>query len=187
MIAEEPQKAALRALHGNELKVWLSLLDRAVTLENHLFKATERYRDLAKRCSPDPARPVSTKTLQRTIRKLRAKGWITQPAHPLASRQTPTVFILTVPEEHYARSGPDRPPAIESLSAENRELFLMMKKGVRAGELAEIEEEARSWLMQRGKYNATTYRDKIDQLIVRKTFGLHRAEECAPAFAHLYD
>ncbi len=35
---------------------------------------------------------------------------------------------------------------------------------------AEIEEEARSWLTQRGKYNATTHRNKIDQLIMQKTF-----------------
>ncbi len=185
MIAEEPHKAALRALYGNELKVWLSLQDQAVSLGDHSWKATERYSNLAKRCSPNPAQPLSTKTVQRAIQGLRRKGWVTQPAHP--SRHTPTVFILTVPEEHYTLSGPERPPAIESLSAENRELFLMMKKGMSAGELAEIEEEARSWLVQRGKYTATTHRDKSDQLIVRKTFGLHRAEECAPVFAYLLE
>ncbi len=185
MIAEEPNKAALRALHGHELEVWLRLQDTALSLGNHTWKAEERYGALAKRCSPDPARPLSTKTIQRAIHGLHRKGWLTQPAHP--SRHTPTVFILRVPEEHYAPSGPERPPAIESLSAENRELFLMMKKGIRAAELAEIEEEARFWLVQRGKYNATTHRDKIDQLIVRKTFGLHRAEECAPVFAYLFE
>ena len=185
MIAEEPHKAALSALHGHELEVWLKLQETAVTLGNHSWKAEERYGDLAKRCSPDAARPLSTKTIQRAIQGLRRKGWLTQP--PPASRHTPTIFILTVPEEHYALSGPDRPPAIESLSAENRELFLMMKKGISAADLAEIEEEARAWLVQRGKYNAANHRDKIDQLIVQKTFGLHRAEECAPAFASLYE
>ncbi len=174
MIAEEPHKAALSALHGHELEVWLKLQETAVNLGDHSWKAEQRYRDLAERCSPDPVRPLSTKTIQRAIQGLRRKGWLTQPAH--ASRHTPTVFILTIPEEHYALSGPERPPAIESLSAENRELFLLMKKGMSAAELAEIEEEARAWLIQRGKYNATTHRDKSDQLIVRQTFGLHRAE-----------
>ncbi len=185
MIAEEPHKAALSALHGHELEVWLKLQETAVSLGNHSWKAEERYGDLAKRCSPNPVQPLSAKTIQRAIVGLRRKGWLTQPAHP--SRHTPTVFILTVPEEHYAPSGPDRPPAIESLSAENRELFLLMKKGLSVDELAAIEEEARAWLVQKGKYNAANHHDKIDQLIVQKTFGLHRAEECAPAFAHLYD
>ena len=185
MTAEEPHKAALSALHGHELEVWLKLHETAVSLGNYSWRATERYVELAKRCSPDAARPLSTKTIQRAIQGLRRKGWLTQPAHP--SRHTPTVFILTIPEEHYASSGSDRPPAIESLSAENRELFSMMKKGMSAGELAEIEEEARSWLVQRGKYNATTHRDKSDQLILQKVFGLDRAEECAPAFTHLYN
>ena len=185
MIVEEPHKAALSALHGHELEVWLKLQETALNLGNHSWKAEERYRELAKRCSPDPARPLSTKTIQRAIQGLRRKGWLTQPAP--ASRHTPTVFILRVPEEHYTPSGPDSPPAIEALSAENRELFLMMKKGIRAAELAEIEEEARGWLIQRGKYNAATHRDKIDQLIMQKTFGLDRAEECALAFAYLYE
>ncbi len=186
MIAEEPHKAALRALHGHELEVWLRLHDSAVSLGDHSWKATERYRELAKRCSPDPTQPLSTKTIQFAIRGLRRKGWMRQPDHP-SSRHTPTTFILTVPDEHYAPSGPDRPPAIESLSAENRELFLLMKKGLSVDELAAIEEEARAWLVQRGKYNAANHHDKIDQLIVQKTFGLHRAEECAPAFASLYE
>ena len=185
MIAEEPHKAALSALHGHELEVWLKLQETAVNLGDHSWKAEQRYRDLAERCSPDPVRPLSTKTIQRAIQGLSRKGWLTQPVH--ASRHTPTVFILTIPEEHYTLSGPDSPPAIESLSAENRELFLMMKKGMSAAELAEIEEEARSWLVQRGKYNATTHRDKSDQLILQKVFGLDRAEECAPAFTHLYN
>ncbi len=120
MIAEEPHRAALSALHGHELEVWLKLQETAVSLGNNSFKATERYRDIAKLCSPDPARPLSTKTIQRAIASLRRKGWITQP-HPLPSRQTPTTFILTIPEEHYAPSGPDSPqllnhsqPKIES-------------------------------------------------------------------------
>ena len=176
MTAEEPHKAALSALHGHELEVWLKLHETAVSLGNYSWRATERYVELAKRCSPDAARPLSTKTIQRVIQGLRRKGWLTQPAHP--SRHTPTVFILKVPEEHYALSGPDSPPAIESLSAENRELFLMMKKGMSAAELAEIEEEARSWLIQRGKYNATMHRDKVDELIMRQRLGPMRVEEC---------
>ncbi len=185
MIAEEPHKAALSALHGHELEVWLKLQETALNLGNHSWKAEERYRELATRCSPDPARPLSTKTIQRAIQGLRRKGWLIQPAP--ASRHTPTVFILRVPEEHYAPSGSDSPPAIEALSAENRELFLLMKKGMSADAFAEIEEDARVWLIQRGKYNAATHRDKIDELIMRQTFGLHRAEECAPAFTHLYN
>ncbi len=185
MIAEEPHKAALSALHGHELEVWLKLQETAVTLGNHSWKAEERYGDLAKRCSPDAARPLSTKTIQRAIQGLRRKGWLTQPAP--ASRHTPTIFILTVPEEHYALSGPDSPPAIESLSAENRELFLMMKKGIRAAEFAEFEEQARSWLIQRGKYNACMHRDKVDESIARENFGPDRMAECEPAFAYLYE
>ena len=67
MIAEEPHKAALSVLHGHELEVWLQLQDTALSLGNHSWKAEERYADLAKRCSPDPTRPLSTKTIQRAI------------------------------------------------------------------------------------------------------------------------
>ncbi len=186
MIAEEPHKAALRALHGHELEVWLRLHDSAVSLGDHSWKATERYRELAKRCSPDPTQPLSTKTIQFAIRGLRRKGWIQQPAAS-ASRHTPTVFILRVPEEHYTLSGPNRPPAIESLSGENKELFLMMKKTISADQLAEIAEEAQFWLTQRGKYNTTTHRDKIDELIMWTRLGPMRAAECEHAFAHLYN
>ena len=185
MIAEEPQKAALRALHGHELEVWLRLQDTAVSLGNHSWKAQERYRDLANRCSPDATKPLSTKTIQLAIRGLRRKGWLTQPAHP--SRHTPTIFILTVPEEHYALSGPDTPPAIESLSAENRDLFLMLKKGMSAAQLAEYDDDARSWLIERGKYNATTHRDKVDESIARNSFGPHRMADIEPVFAYLYE
>ncbi len=184
MVNEESLRAALQGLHGRELEVWLRLQEVSENIGNQRWRASERYRELAQQCSPNPAKPLSVESIQLAIRGLRKKGWLQPTSRPY--RSTPIEFVLSIPEEHYALSGPERPPAIESFSAENRELFLMMKKGIRAAELAEIEEEARSWLVQRGKYTATTYRDKIDELIMRKTFGLDRAAECEHSFTHLY-
>ncbi len=63
----------------------------------------------------------------------------------------------------------------------------MLKKGVSAAKLIEFEEQARFWLKQQGKFNASTHRDKIDELIAREKFGPDRMAECESAFAHLYE
>ncbi len=184
MINEDPFRAALRGLHGHELEIWLRLREVAENIGNQRWRAAERYGALAQQCSPDPDKPLSVKTIQVAVRSLRKKGWLQPTAHP--SRYTPTEFILSIPEPYQAEQGSDQPPVHESFTPENREAFLMMKQAVQPEELGVIKEEARSWLQLRGKYNATTLRDKIDELIMRRMLGPDRAAECEDGFAYLY-
>ena len=184
MVNEESLRAALQGLHGRELEVWLRLQEVAENIGNQRWKASKRYRELAQQCSLDPAKPLSVESIQLAVRSLRKKGWLLPTSH--AYRSTPIQFILSIPEPYQVSGGPNEPPAYESFTLENRDLFLLMKQSLRPEELADIEEDARSWLQQRGKYNAVTHRDKVDELIMRQKLGPMRAAECEHAFVYLY-
>lgn len=127
---------------------------------------------------------VFQKTIQRAVRRLRQTGWLAVSGR--TSRVAVIEFTLTVPADLHRARGPAQPPAIDAFSPENREAFLLMKNTLTTNQLADLEDEARRWLVARGTYNTTTHRDKIDELMMRKLLGPVRAEACQPFFDYLY-
>jgi hypothetical protein len=127
----------------------------------------------------------SQKTIQRAVRGLRQKGWVSVSGR--TSRVAVTAFTLSIPDELHVEHGPDQRPALDSFSKENREAFFLMKNTLTAEVLAEIEDQARRWLIERSNYTTTTHRDKIDELIMRRTLGPVRAQECEKYFVYLYE
>jgi len=180
VIEEWALQAALTGLHGLEYEVWSRLFYRAAKTGENRWQTACGYAPLAQACGG-----CSEKTIQRVVRRLRQKGWVM-----VSGKTSPaavTAFTLSIPEDLQVEPGPDQSPAITSFSKENRAAFFLMKNTLTTEVLADMEAEARRWLLARGNYNATTHRDKIDELIMRRNLGPVRAAECEKYFAYLYD
>ena len=178
MDKEVALQEALRTLHRLEYEVWTRLLYQAANIGNSQWRVPIGYQQFAEQCGG-----CSEKTIQRAVRRLRDKEWLTVSE---TSRVAVTAFTLSLPNERQGEERSAWQPAIDSFSQENREAFIIMKKTLSTGQLAEIEDEAQQWLIERGIYNRTTLRDKIDHLIMWQTLGPIRSEECQQYFDYLY-
>lgn len=180
MVEEWAIYAALTGLHGLEYEVWSRLFYRAEKIGENRWRILLGYTALAEQCGG-----CSEKTIQRAVRQLRQKGWLSTSGR--TSRLAVTQFTLSIPANLQVPSGPTQRRALDSFSTANREAFFLMKNTLSRETLAAIEDEARLWLIAHGKYNTTTHLDKIDELIMRKTLGPDRVRECEEYFTYLYE
>jgi hypothetical protein len=89
---------------------------------------------------------------------------------------------------------PNRPkpttntPAIyDRFTDDDRTLFLTAKRSIPPYQLDALENEAADWLGDRfGDYDDTFLRDKVDELILQRTFGPNRRKQYEGLFLHLY-
>ena len=93
-------------------------------------------------------------------------------------------MVLITPQAPRPRRSLLRASVYDAFSPEDRELFLTCKRGLNPQRLREIEAEARAWLAERGLEDFIE--DKVNELILRETFGPARSRRYDPLFLHLY-
>jgi hypothetical protein len=154
-----------------------------------------RYSELCKLCG------VSTSTLQRALRGLRAKKLVktvwqshgastfhVQLLSTLANRPT---FLPRKGQESTTRTVSVRtPPLYAEFTAEDRDLFLACKRSLSPQTLNHITEQAVEWLTERSEGNPEAFsdealRDKVDELVVREVFGPERQEKYAAVLSRV--
>ncbi len=138
-----------------------------------------RYDELARRCN------LSISALQKSLKGLRSKKLVTTTWH----QKAPTLFqVHLVPlASKKPKSSTNTPAVYDRFSDDDRTLFLTAKRSVPPYQLEAFEKEAAAWLEDRfGDYDDTFLRDKVDELILQRTFGPDRGKKYEAFFLHLY-
>jgi len=138
-----------------------------------------RYEDLARTCN------LSLSALQKALKGLRNKKLVTT----TWNQKSPTLFLVHIVSLTPQKPKPTTPPRAiyDRFSADDRMLFLTAKRSLSAYQLAALEKEAAEWLDTRFEDHDDTFlRDKLDELILQRTFGPDRAKKYEALFLHLY-
>lgn len=139
-----------------------------------------RYDDLARTCN------LSVSALQNALKGLRSKKLLITTWR----QKAPTLFHV-----HLVPLTPRKPrftmthtsAIYDRFTDDERTLFLTAKRSLPPSHVEALEQEATDWLADRfGEYSTTFLRDKIDELILYRTFGPDRAKKYEPLFLHLY-
>ncbi len=138
-----------------------------------------RYDDLARTCH------LSVSALQNTLKGLRSKKLITTTWR----QKAPTLFHV-----HIVPLTPKKPKTTlhtlaiyDRFTDDERTLFLTAKRSLPPSQVEALEKEATDWLSDRfADYPPSFLRDKLDELILHRTFGPDRAKKYEPLFLHLY-
>lgn len=154
-----------------------------------------RYSELCKICG------VSTSTLQRALRGLRAKklvktvwqshGASTFHVQLLSTLPTRPAFLPRKGLGSTTRTVSVRtPPLYAAFTAEDRDLFLACKRSLSPQTLNRITEQAVEWLTERSDddpqaFSDEALRDKVDELVVREVFGPERQVKYASVLARV--
>jgi hypothetical protein len=154
-----------------------------------------RYTELCKMCG------VSTSTLQRALRGLRAKklvktvwqshGASTFHVQLLSTLANRPAFLPRKGQEARTRTVSVRtPPLHAAFTSEDRDLFLACKRSLSPQTLNRITEQAVEWLTDRcdgdpHAFSDEALRDKVDELVVREVFGPERQEKYAAVLSRV--
>lgn len=154
-----------------------------------------RYAELGKLCG------VSTSTLQRALRGLRAKkliktvwqshGASTFHVQLLSTLANRPAFLPRKGQETKVRTVSVRtPPLHAAFTSEDRDLFLACKRSLSPQTLNRITEQAVEWLTERWDgdpqaFSDEALRDKVDELVVREVFGPERQEKYAEVLSRV--
>ena len=157
-----------------------------------------RYEDLAVHCG------LSLRTLQRALKGLRQKQLVKTVWQSHGTTTFHVQLLSTLPHRpaflprrrRGAAPSPPlsdmmRPPVYDAFSPEDRDLFLACKRSLSPGHLNELTEQAVEWLTERANGDPEAFaddllRDKVDELIFRKVFGVEQGRQYERLFAHLY-
>jgi hypothetical protein len=130
-----------------------------------------RYDDLARLCH------LSLSAVQRVIKSLRSRKLL----QTQWNRNHATTFTLhLVSQTPKAIPFPSTPAIYDHFTPEDRSLFLVGKRSLSQADLTALETEAASSL------DSSLHRDKLDELIMRRIFGLDRQKRYESLFLHLY-
>lgn len=138
-----------------------------------------RYDDLARICN------ISISALQTVLKGLRSKKLVTTTWH----QKAPTLFhVHIVPlTPKRPKSSTNTPAIYERFTNDDRTLFLTAKRSIPPYQLETLEKEATDWLEDHfDDYDDTFLRDKVDELILQRTFGPERRKQYEALFLHLY-